>query len=609
MKKDKVKKEKGSFKKTVKNNVYILKTIRKYSKWFIPLTALEATTHSIIIFLQHFWLLKVLIDCIQNKAPYTEILNYIVFVFVLVVIKYTIQYFYANYFKSKEAEKVYRGMRMTVYRKAVEIDIEKYDDPEFYNECVWSMNECAGQLEKTRSNIWRLFWNVTNILTTGVFIAVYNVWGLAFVALSFALNFWGNKKYNSHNYELDRELNPKYRKLDYMSRVFYLKDYVKELRLSNVRNKLSADYNETYGEISETVKKHSKWLMIWSFLTNYAFSVLLINGIYIVFLLYMAYKGEVTAGAVATLFLASRRLDDNLRGLSYTIPQFGQNSKYIEKMRTFLELTPDIVSPEKCAKIENGIGGFTLTNVSFAYPGNEQDTLKNVSIDIKPGEKIAIVGHNGAGKTTLVNLLLRLYDPSEGEIIYAGNDIKSYDVEQYRSLFGVAFQDFQIFAGTVFDNIKMDVCETDTERFEEANRKSGFEEKLTSLADGGDTYLTREFGDGVELSGGEAQKLALSRIFYKDSKCIIMDEPSSALDPISEAHLNDTILNYAEGRTIIFISHRLSTTRVADRIFYMENGEIVESGSHDELMDLNGKYAYMFNLQAEEYKKGQRQLY
>ena len=271
MKKGKVKKEKGSFKKTVKNNVYILKTIRKYSKWFIPLTALEATTHSLIIFLQHFWLLKVLIDCIQNKSPYTEILSYIAFVFVLVVIKYTIQYFYANYFKSKEAEKVYRGMRMTVYRKAVEIDIEKYDDPEFYNECVWSMNECANQLERVRGSVWRLCWNVTNILTTGVFIAVNNVYGLAFVALSFALNFWGNKKYNDRSYEQDRELNPKYRKLDYMSRVFYLKDYVKELRLSNVRNKLSADYNETYGEISETVKKHSKWLMIWSFLTKYVF--------------------------------------------------------------------------------------------------------------------------------------------------------------------------------------------------------------------------------------------------------------------------------------------------------------------------------------------------
>ena len=599
-----MKKKQSSFKQTFDNNWFVIKTVWKISKWYLLVPILTATTQSINVFLQHFWLLKVVIDCIQNQTPFQTILKYILFVFVLVALKYTLQALYREFMQGKESEKVFRGMRMMVYQKAVEMDIENYDDPDFYNECVWSMNECANRVDKVRGSVWSLFWHTTNILTTGIFIVSNNAIGLVFVALSFVLNYWGNKKYNDHLYERDRELNPKNRKWNYTGRVFYLKEYVKELRLTNVKNKLLSDYEETTEDINRTLKKHSVWLVIWNFLTSYVFSVLLINGLYVICLLYFAFQGNVTAGAVATLFLASRRMDDSLRGLSGTFPKFAQNSKYIEKMRTFLQVKPRIVSPENPQQIPDCIGAFSLNHVSFAYPGNDSPVLKNIDLDIKPGEKIAIVGHNGAGKTTLVNLLLRLYDPSEGSISYGGNDIKRYDVESYRNLFGVAFQDFQIFAGTVFENIVMDTEKADAQQFEQANQKSGFAEKLASLADGGDTALTREFGDGVELSGGEAQKLALSRIYYKDSRCIIMDEPSSALDPISEAHLNDTILNYAEGKTIIFISHRLSTTRVADRIYYMEHGEIIEAGNHDELMAKGGRYAYMFNLQAEEYKKG-----
>jgi ATP-binding cassette subfamily B protein len=243
-----------------------------------------------------------------------------------------------------------------------------------------------------------------------------------------------------------------------------------------------------------------------------------------------------------------------------------------------------------------------VKDVSFAY-GKDSDTLHNINFSIKAGEKIAIVGYNGAGKTTLIKLLLRLYDVSQGQICLNGQDIREYDKKNYRSLFATVFQDYKIFASTIADNVKIDAAgQSDGEQIELALKKSGFAKKLESLPRGINTPLTREFEEeGVNLSGGEAQKVAIARTFYKYCPIIILDEPSSALDPISEYQLNQAMLEVAKDKTVIFISHRLSSTVMADRIYMLEQGNIIEQGSHKELMALEGKYAQMFRMQAEKY--------
>ncbi|MDE6111291.1 MAG: ABC transporter ATP-binding protein/permease, partial [Eubacterium sp.] len=241
-----------------------------------------------------------------------------------------------------------------------------------------------------------------------------------------------------------------------------------------------------------------------------------------------------------------------------------------------------------------------LKNVSFTYPGNSEPTLKNISLTLKPKEKIALVGYNGAGKTTLTNLLLRLYDVTDGEILIGGRNIKDETVASHRNRFSAVFQDFQIFSASLGENVALDV-NPNKEETETALKHAGFTKEMKN---GIDTELLREFDDeGAMLSGGEAQKVAVSRAFYKNCPYVIMDEPSANLDPVAEYNLNKAMMEAAENKTVIFISHRLSTTRNADRIYVMENGEIVESGTHNELMHKNGKYAYMFNLQAEKYQK------
>jgi ATP-binding cassette subfamily B protein len=278
-----------------------------------------------------------------------------------------------------------------------------------------------------------------------------------------------------------------------------------------------------------------------------------------------------------------------------------ETSLYIEKIRMFLDHTNDIVNtkeyevPQRPAILE-------LKNISFGY-NNENMIIRNVSLKIDSLEKIALVGYNGAGKTTLIKLVLRLYDPTEGVILLEGIDIRKYDLDEYRKYIGVVFQDYKIFATNIAQNVAMDLFdEGQRENIVRSIRRSGLEDKVSSLDNGIETNITQEFiEDGTELSGGELQKLAIARIFNKDSYFAVLDEPSSALDPIAEYQLNQSMYNASYDKSVIFISHRLSTTRRADRIYLMEDGAIIEQGSHDELLELQGKYYEMWDVQAGRY--------
>ena len=294
------------------------------------------------------------------------------------------------------------------------------------------------------------------------------------------------------------------------------------------------------------------------------------------------------------LFNATKSLHGNIVGIAEQVPQLITDTLYIERMRKFLKYEPvikggSLPAPETPCAIE-------FKNVSFAY--DNAPVLQNVSLNINPGEKIAIVGYNGAGKTTLVKLLMRLYDPTNGEILLGGVNIKEYELAGYRRKIGAVFQDYQIFAATLYDNVVMDTVEGQQESVRAALAKSGFADSLPL-----ETPLMREFMDnGVNLSGGESQKVAIARTFFKSADYMIFDEPSSALDPISEYNIYNAMRDVSVGKTVVFISHRLSSTKMADKIYMFERGKIIEAADHDTLMGNNGKYAEMFKMQAEKYR-------
>jgi ATP-binding cassette subfamily B protein len=277
----------------------------------------------------------------------------------------------------------------------------------------------------------------------------------------------------------------------------------------------------------------------------------------------------------------------------------------------FLEYKPEIVSPPKpqpLAKTQGSKGlDIEFRNVSFTYPGKDAEThaaLKNVSFTIHAGEAIAVVGRNGAGKTTIVKLLTRLYDPDEGEILIDGRNIKEYDLQELRGHIGVIFQDYVTYFLSARENIGVGrVNEIDNQELvSSAAKKSGASEVIEGLAEGYDTMLGRWFNKGTQLSGGEWQKIALARAFIRDAGILVLDEPTSALDARAEYEVFTHFRTLTGGRTTVFISHRFSTVRLADRIFVIEHGNIIECGSHKELMQLEGHYAELFNLQAEAYR-------
>ncbi len=326
--------------------------------------------------------------------------------------------------------------------------------------------------------------------------------------------------------------------------------------------------------------------------------------------LYLGYMAlvvrKVTLGDVAALNNAQGAVRNHLDAVNYCIDRIQCAGLFCERFRRFMDYESKIEGAKGTADVPKGGKAIDIKDMSFRYDGAKNDTLKHISMHIEPGQKVAFVGENGAGKSTFTKLLMRLYDVTEGSICYGGEDIRNFTTEEYRNIFGSVFQDYQIYAFSVQENVMMHgMTPGEEKQAETALERSGFSERLKTLPDGLATVLTREFNEkGVQLSGGEAQKVAIARLFAKKEQMQIamLDEPSSALDPRAEYELNKNIMNQVGDATVIFISHRLSTTRDADCIYMFENGEIIEQGTHQELMNLGGQYADMFQCQAKYYQ-------
>lgn len=505
-----------------------------------------------------------------------------------------------------------------LFEKAQKLDIACYDDPEFYNDFVWAMDESGWRAFAVFNDLSGLIRSIVAGGTLFTLMLSIDVWiSLALLAVS-ALTVVIRQIGNKLGFEQGKERKKLWRARSYINRVYHLPDYAKEIRLSNVSDLLMDKLDENTEEMVKNAAKYGKKYFILYGLCQTILSNLVYYGV----LFYMFVKllnGDVLVGAFAASVGMIWRVRWLLGDLVQRITEFAKHSLFLEKYYGFLSYEPKTVSGEKSVP---SFESLEIQDVSFIYDFSDKPkyefhntdrktaeddpktVLRGINMSLKKGEKIAIVGYNGAGKTTLIKLIMRLYDPTAGQIKLNGTDIKEYDVDEYRNKIGVVFQDFKIFATTIGDNVINGACrEEDRETVVRALDAAGFSEKLASLEKGIDTVLTREFDDkGTNLSGGEAQKVAIARVFAKPFEIIIMDEPSSALDPIAEYELNRAITEYAADKTVIFISHRLSTTRMADRIYMFADGELSETGSHEELMELGGKYAEMFNMQAEKYK-------
>lgn len=599
-----VKKDKQSFSKVFKNNWYLFRICFHAAPGYTIMHITEALRNNLVIFLEFTFALNFVLECAEFGRPFKDAAIFLLGLLAFVVLGLLFNAFLFQKVQMKAQPKIKQALKEMLFQKAKEIDLACYDDPAFYNDYILAVSEADNQVDRMFNLLSSLFGGLTLLITSGAFIAGSDPVSLLFVLGSFLASLWSGKALSKLNFKIRNEKNPHERKLAYVNRVFYLNDYAKEIRLNTeVSDELLKDFDSTNDLVRDIDKKYAGKRFFLQFMKDYLCNAFLIDVVYMIYLVYCAaVLHRISYSNVAVMRGTTNRMKNQMRQFSDVYPKMLEISLYIEKIQTFLALTPTIVSNEK-RPLPEVPTELELRNVSFGYRDEDGYILKNINMKIDPRNKIAIVGYNGAGKTTLIKLIMRLYDPNEGEILLDGINIKEYDVEEYRRKIGTVFQDFKIFAATVKENVLMDFADTGLDSaVTDALEKSGFSDRLASLSDGLSTDLTTEFEEkGVNLSGGEAQKLAVARVFYKNANLIILDEPSSALDPLAEYHLNSSMLTAAEHKSVVLISHRLSTTRLADRIYMLEQGRIIEEGSHGELLARDGKYAQMWRVQAGQY--------
>lgn len=592
-------KKKLSRKRELGNVLWVIRAVWRHTPSYAILAAVEGLAWGInnsvgILFT------KLLFDMLGNGTEFDSIMKLIVSYSIYLAAFYVFHVLYWYIFNPKIRTKLQYLLMSEMFGQAVRIDLEKYDDPDFYNGFIWAMDASIGHVSGIVEASGKIINRVVASFTlTGILMSVDPIMAFAVLAVSVIRMFLTSKR-NKVNYAKKEEMNPLNKKDGYIARVFKLPDYAKDLRISHVRDNLLDELDKNTDEKVRVIKKYgnkSAWL--WSVISS------INEATTIGLLVFMLYKVMVTKtvelGGFAVAVNAVWKMSWLMSDFVVQITKVHEDALYIEKMRTFMECEPEILDGESEA---DSFEELEIKDLSFSYVKTDKYALKNVNMKIRKGEKIAIVGYNGAGKTTLTKLIMRFYDAKEGEILYNGKSLKEYTVESLRKNTAAVFQDYRIFAASIAENVvggEFDAAEESAVLT--ALGKSTFSDKLEKLEGGIDTHLTREFDNsGTQLSGGEAQKVAIARAFYKDAGLIILDEPSSALDPNAEYELNRAIAEYAQGRAVIFISHRLSTTRHADRIYMFDSGELVECGTHEELMALGGKYAYMFELQAQNYR-------
>ena len=585
---------------TLSNTFFALKWLFKIAPAYTVYQILNTVIGNVITTFEHTFLTAYIIHCIEKQKPITSVLAFLIPVAVAVAIKVISGPLVTVYVGPKFEAKFKKEVNLTLYEKAVKMEISKYDNSEFYNDFVWAMRQSPSHINGILQDFSQLLSFVVNIIITGSFIIVTDKVTLLIAAVIVPVAFFVPRIINKLVVKREEELVPIRRKRDYVNRVFYLPDFIKDIKTGNMAEKLEKDFKDSSDDMEKPIVKFAKKIVPLQIL-NHSIADIMVDGVFLVYLFYQVIVlGKYGLGISLGLYNSSNKFINSLYNFSFRFPTFQNHSLYIDKLRTFLD-TENEMPDDGTLHVPNG-GDIELKDVEFTYNGNEKPTINGISMSIKKGEKIALVGYNGAGKTTLIKLILRLYDPTKGEISFGDNNLKEYPLKNYREKFGVLFQDFEIVAASIAQNISMSDEDFDREKADAVLKKVAFSEKFQSLPDGYETQLTKEFSDnGVNLSGGEAQKLALARVLYSSADVIILDEPSSALDPIAEYELNKAVTELSGDKTVIIISHRLSTTRFVDKIYMLESGKIIEQGDHNALLRQKGKYAEMFKAQAEKY--------
>jgi len=490
-----------------------------------------------------------------------------------------------------------------IIRKAISLDLQFFENPIFYD----TLQNARRQADVSALNIvnatLQMVQQVITLISLVILLLRFSPWLAVIIFVSAIPSFLSQSQYAEKAFRAVSRRAPESRLINYLETLLTGNDTVKEIKLFGLGEPLLKRYQTLFTQfyledraiaVRRTIAG-SGWGMLstLTYYGSYAWIVL------------RTIAGLITLGDM-TMFLAIfRQSQSSIRSLLDSLNRLYESNLFLDNLMTFLKLQPQLVAPVNGLVVPAPIShGIEFKNVSFCYPGSDVYVLKDINLHIKPGERIALVGLNGAGKTTLIKLLTRLYDPTEGQVLLDGKDLREYNLTSLHQRFGVIFQDFVRYQFTVRENIgfgQVDALE-DLDRIKDAANRGGASPIIEKMAQGYETMLGRRWEKGQELSGGQWQKIALARAFMREAEVLVLDEPTSALDAEAEYEVFKRFGELIEDRIAVLISHRFSTVRMADRIVVLSAGKILELGSHTELIQLDGAYARLFNLQAEGYR-------
>lgn len=593
-------KKKYGITKSIMNAMGIIYRADPAFVWF---SFYKNISESIFNALFDIYLIKYIYECIQNGIEYRSLVRIVlIFAAVHVVIHFVSAYH--SYCMKISEMKVYRYIFRGIMKRAKKVELRQYEDPDFYDNFSRALDESL------LMGMWGMVFATLGIgsLCGGVvaliLLAGVDPWLILFVIPPVIGSLYLGMKESSQQFAARQAETPGKRRMEYAKRVFYEKKYAAELRLYPMAELMFETHREGYTDRADKNEMHWRRIGFYRILETLLFAGIVTMGCY----LYITYRlkvgGSQALAAYVAMISAVTWIVYSISGAIDNISRSGKFCMFMNYITEFMHCPVEGES-EKAVQLQGDMGEIRMEHVSYRYDGSDRLIIRDLNLHVKQGEHVALVGENGAGKTTLMKLLMGLYPLSEGRIVAGGRPVQEYDPGAYRDCFGTVFQDFQIFSLPLGENVLMREPQTEADRrlVIDSLEKAQFGEVLEKLPQGIDTCLTKEFDEqGFVCSGGQAQKIAIARVFAKDPEVVILDEPSSALDPIAEYNMYCNMMEASRGKTVFFISHRMSSARMADRILFLEHGHIVEEGTHEELMKKNGRYAQMFRLQAQNYQ-------
>lgn len=581
---------------------YILKAMVRHNKWFlllIPIGVICAPT------MQYLWtfISKFVIDMITGDSG-TEGLLWLMAMFAVIQMVSTMlnTYYYSEVWWRFICTRF--KLMSEKNAKVMNLDFQHLENSDVLDCYQKAGNACGGNT----NGVEGMMREIVNLLLSAAVVAVglailgtMNIFIVLLMLVLCAVNFLLNNRTNKRAKErIWDPLAKWWRKDNYMRHITTSFDSAKDIRMFGLRSWLTDKLRELKKERCDAQKQNAKMWLVTSFIANILFAVS--QAAVYAWLIYQVVQGEITIGNFSLYLGSSMTFYNYIFELLQGVTRLLDCSRQVDDFRSFMDFEKDSADKGEPLPVFDSCE-FEFRNVSFKYPKAEKYALKNLSLTLKAGERLAVVGLNGAGKSTFIKLLLRLYEPTEGEILLNGVNINRYSKRSYYSVFAPVFQDVELFAFPLAENVSMDTPEaTDKDRAAKCLIDAGFGEKLNELPNGISTEILKVIhDDGVDLSGGEKQKLALARALYKDAPVVVLDEPTAALDALAESKLYNDFDKLIGGKTAVYISHRLSSTQFCSNVAMFREGEMVEYGTHESLLGQEGAYAEMFRIQAQYY--------